>query len=67
MPILAMLIFLWRTASLADFTRFYPNEKLFLQEALYSSHLLLVDDQVSGLCWTNVVEAPEEIGVLWGT
>ena len=47
---------------MADFTSFYPIEKLFLQEALHSPHLLLVDDQVSGLCWTNVVEALEEIG-----
>ena len=62
MRILVMLIFLWPTASLADFTRFYPNEKLFLQEALHSSHLPLVDDLVSGLCWTNVDEARE---VIW--
>ena len=44
-----------------DFKRFYPNEELFLQEALYSSHLPLVDDLVTGLFWTNVDEAREAI------
>ena len=61
MRILLTLMFLWPAASLADFTRYYPDTKLFLQEELRAPYLPLVDDLVTGLCWTNVDEAREAI------
>ena len=61
MRILLTLMFLWPAASLADFTRYYPDTKPFLQEDLRLPYLPLVDDLVTGLCWTNVDEAREAI------
>ena len=65
MRILLTLMFLWPAASLADFTRYYPDTKPFLQEDLRLPYLPLVDDLVTGCAGQMLTKLEKRFGDPW--
>lgn len=55
------LVFIFPTMALSEFNQFDVAEKRFLREALLLPYTILLSDNATGNCWTNLEESRKAI------